>query len=102
MSKISRQSSTMTIQITTKTMFIELVELVVLVRKEPQLLFSQATVLNKQGNSSMSFVKQIKSSIPSLLRSQDIPAVGVIHVMDMVEDVVVVVEEVLNLFKSLD
>lgn len=91
MSRISRQSSIMTIQATTKIMFIVLVEQVVLDQKEPQLHYSQAIVLDKQGSSSRSFVKQINISTPNLLIWQDIVAVEAAALdMDTVVEVVAV------------
>src|SRR5271169_3487632 len=94
MSKISRRSSIMTIQATTKITFIVSVEQVVLDQRVLQSLFSRAIVLVRQENWSMSFVKQINTSIPSSLRWLDIAVEAVTLDMDIV---VVVAVEVLNL-----
>src|SRR5438876_1259708 len=88
----------MTIQVTTKITFIVSAEQDVLDRREQQSLSSRAIVLVRQENSSMSFVKQINTSIPSSLRWFDI-AVEEAVTRDM-GTVVVVVVEVFDSFQN--
>src|SRR5271169_1378856 len=97
MSRISRQSSTTTIQIITKIMFIVSAEQVVLVQRELQSPFLQATVLDRLGNSLPSSVRPINTSILNSPKWLDIAAVEA--VTRDTDTVVAVVVEVLHLSK---